>query len=149
MQAIPGSLTALAVKNNQEAGMDTGNHAAIFSNGQTSDLGSLGGQSVSTALNPAGHAVGLSSSHAFLFNGTMADLGLRDNWTSASAVGINDADVVIGNGLSPAGSVRVKPAAFGAWSLVRDSSSGVSHPFTWTQAFGLVDLNTVIPSNSG
>lgn len=127
MQPIPGALTALAIKNSQVAGADTGNHAVIFSNGQTDDLGTLGDTSVSTSGNSAGKAVGLSGTHAFFFDGTMRDLGLRDNWTSASATGINDADIVVGNGLSGA----------------------TSHPFTWTSTFGLNDVNTLIPANSG
>jgi hypothetical protein len=56
----------------------------------------------------------------------MRDLGLRDDWKSASATGINDAGLVIGNGLT----------------------GGVSHPLTWT-SFGLNDINTLIPANSG
>ena len=55
-------------------------------------------------------------------------LGLRDNWTSASAAGINDAGLVVGKGLSP---------------------GNVSHSFTWSSAFGLNDVNTLIPANSG
>jgi uncharacterized membrane protein len=127
MQPIPGSLSALSVNSGQVAGMDTGNHAAIFSNSQTDDLGTLGDTSAATALNSAGHAVGLSGTHAFIFDGTMKDLGLRDDWTSASATGINDAEVVVGNGLV----------------------SGMSHPFLWTAAFGLTDINMLIPANSG
>jgi uncharacterized membrane protein len=127
MQPIPGSLSALSVNSGQVAGMDTGNHAAIFSNSQTDDLGTLGDTSAATALNSAGQAVGLSGTHAFIFDGTMKDLGLRDDWTSATATGINDAGVVVGNGLA----------------------SGVSHPFTWTATFGLTDINTLIPANSG
>jgi uncharacterized membrane protein len=127
MQPIPGSLTASAVISGQVAGMDSGKHAAIFSNGQTDDLGTLSDFSLSTALNSDGKAVGYSGTHAFFFDGTMRDLGLRDNWTSASATGINDAGVVIGNGLSGA----------------------TSHPFTWTSTFGLNDVNTLIPANSG
>jgi probable HAF family extracellular repeat protein len=71
--------------------------------------------------------VGLSGTHAFFFDGIMRDLGLRDNWTSASATGINDAGLVVGNGLSGA----------------------TSHPFTWSNTFGLNDINTLIPANSG
>jgi hypothetical protein len=67
MQLIPRAITALAIKNSQVAGADTGNHAAIFSNGQTDDLGTLGDTSVSTAVNSSGKAVGLSGTHAFLF----------------------------------------------------------------------------------
>jgi uncharacterized membrane protein len=102
MQPIPGAITALAINKGQVAGADTGNHAAIFSNGQTDDLGTIGGSSVSTSVNSSGKAVGFSETHAFFFDGAMRDLGLRDNWTSASATGINDAAIVVGNGLSGA-----------------------------------------------
>ena len=71
--------------------------------------------------------MGISGTHAFFFDGTMHDLGLRDNWTSASATGINDAGLVVGNGFTGA----------------------TAHPFTWTSTFGLNDVNTLIPSNSG
>ena len=150
MQPIPGASSALGIRGSQIAGMDSSNHAAIFSNGQTSDLGTLGDFSVATAVNSSGHAAGFSASHAFLFDGTMRDLGLRDNWTSAIATGLNDSGVVVGYGLSPVGNVRVaRPTAFGLWSVIHDTTSGVSHPFTWTSTFGLTDLNTLIPSNSG
>ena len=79
-QPIPGSLTALAIISGQVAGADTGNHAAIFSNGQTDDLGTLSDTSVSTSVNSSGRAAGFSGTHAFFFDGTMRDLGLRDNW---------------------------------------------------------------------
>jgi uncharacterized membrane protein len=128
MQPIPGALSALAITNSQVAGMDSGNHAAIFSNGQTEDLGTLSDFSLSTAVNSSGKAVGYSGVHAFFFDGTMHDLGLRDNWTSASATGINDAGIVVGNGLSP---------------------GNKAHPFTWSATFGLNDINTLIPANSG
>jgi probable HAF family extracellular repeat protein len=57
-------------------------------------------------------------------------MGLRSkiNWTSASATGINDAGMVVGNGLSP---------------------GNQAHPFTWTATFGLNDINTLIPAASG
>jgi uncharacterized membrane protein len=128
MQPIPGSITALSITSGQVAGADTGNHAAIFSNGQTDDLGTFSDTSVSTSVNSSGSAVGISGTHAFFFDGTMRDLGLRDNWTSSSAAGINDAGLVVGNGLSP---------------------GNVSHSFTWSSAFGLNDVNTLIPANSG
>jgi probable HAF family extracellular repeat protein len=128
MQPIPGSLTALATSNKQVAGADTANHAAIFLNGQTDDLGTLGDTSISTSVNSSGRAVGISGTHAFFFDGTMRDLGLRDNWNSATATGINDAGLVVGNGLS---------------------AGNVSHPYTWSATFGLNDVNTLIPANSG
>jgi len=94
--------------------------------------------------------VGISGTHAFFFDGTMRDLGLRDNWVSASATGINDTGVVVGNGLAPVGTVHVlKPLAFGAWNMEGDATTGVSHPFSWTSTFGLTDLNTLVPSSSG
>jgi uncharacterized membrane protein len=72
MQPIPGSITALSITSGQVAGADTGNHAAIFSNGETDDLGTLGDSSVSTSVNSSGRAVGISGTHAFFFDGTMA-----------------------------------------------------------------------------
>jgi probable HAF family extracellular repeat protein len=128
MQPILGASSALAIRGSQIAGMDYSNHAAIFDNGQTSDLGALVDTSVSTSVNSSGHAAGLSGTRAFFFDSTMHDLGLRDDWTLASATGVNDSNVVIGSGSAP---------------------GGVSHPFAWTSTFGLNDLDTLIPSGSG
>ena len=77
-------------------------HAALFRNGGTRDLGTLGGRrSIANAINATGQIVGSAqnaslSTHAFLWaNGTMSDLGtLGGSFSSASD--INDIGQVVG-----------------------------------------------------
>ena len=151
MQPLPGAVSALAVnRSGQVAGIDAALHAALFRNGQTTDLGTIAETSVAGALNSSGRAAGASGTHAFVFDGTMHDLGLRDNWTSASATGINDAGIVVGSGMSPVqGSARVVAPAAEGKVAIHEAIGGVGHPFIWTKAASLIDLNTLISTDSG
>lgn len=85
-------------------GTNTTGHACVFLNGQTIDLGTLGGSSSgATGINGAGQIVGYSRTagdtyqHAFLYsNGQMTDLGVLPGGTDSRADGINDSGVVTG-----------------------------------------------------
>src|SRR5262249_9110317 len=82
-------------------------HAFLFSDGATTDLGTLdgNGQSEAKAVNPSGQIVGVSGFRAFLYaGGVMTDLGTIADYNSFSAdehsyeaVGINAAGQVVGN----------------------------------------------------
>ena len=80
-------------------------HTFLYSNGTTTDLGTLGGpNSNATGINASGQVTGNASitpgspgpDHAFLYsNGTMTDLGTLGG-QSSGALGINDSGQVVG-----------------------------------------------------
>jgi probable HAF family extracellular repeat protein len=92
----------------------TESHAVLFSGGAATDLGSLGSPpgsspfSQANAINNSGQIVGVSKTpikvdpsgdgdlHAFLYNGTMTDLGVLPGRTNSQAFGINDAGQIVG-----------------------------------------------------
>ena len=92
-----------------------GSYAFLYSNGTTSNLGTLpgGNYSVGNAINSTGQVVGSSTStgnsnsHAIFYNGVMTDLNslissadpLKPYVTLTSAVGINDSLLILANGL--------------------------------------------------
>lgn len=133
---LPGALgLGLAINaNNQVVGssQDSGaEHAILWNDGQTTDLGTLPGDNQSRAIgiNNAGQIVGYSrgaaGQHAFLFNGiSMADLGMLGGTDYSEASGINNNGVVVGT---------------------TDTNQG-KHAFVWTPAGGMVDLNTLVVS---
>ena len=79
-------------------------HAAIFRNGQTLDLGNFpsGGNSVATAINNRDEVVGYgtlpsAANHPFLYSGGISyDLGTLPGGHTAGATGINDSGAVVG-----------------------------------------------------
>jgi len=80
-------------------------HAFLYSNGQMTDLGTLGGRtSVGFGINNAAHVTGAAdtraiTSHAFLYsNGQMVDLGTLGGDFSEGR-GINDAGQVAGTSM--------------------------------------------------
>jgi probable HAF family extracellular repeat protein len=126
-------------------------HAFLYSNGKITDLGMPAGAVSSSALaiNRAGQIVGEieinSSSHAALYNGGVwTDLGTVAGATlGALATGINGAGQIVGQATFP--KVLIRPASPGKRALYKPSfrvgfiaSNGA-----------LVDLNTLIPANSG
>lgn len=133
---LPGRLgMALAVnRNNQVAGssQDGGmEHAIMWSGGAVNDLGTLVGHTESRAIgiNDAGQVVGYSrgpaGQHAFFYDGTaMKDLGVLGGTDYSEASAINNHGVVVGT---------------------TDTDLG-KHAFIWTAAKGMVDLNTLVPS---
>ena len=78
-------------------------HAFLYSNGNTTDLGTLGGANgEALAINKHGHLVGDSdttdgATHAFLFDGSLKDLGTLPGYENASyARGINNSGEIVG-----------------------------------------------------
>lgn len=111
-----------------------GRFRAFLSNGgELVSLGTLGGaNSHAMALNDAGQVVGNAQTstgftHAFLWNGrAMKDLGTLGG-SQSYAYGINDAGTVVGY----------------SWT----SGNQSMHGFIYSG--GLLDLNSLVPSNSG
>jgi len=115
-----------------------GCHAFLWESGVMRDLGTLGGDNATAIwINDAGEVVGeadLPSSqvhHAFLWReGVMTDLGTLGDDSHASA--INSKSQVVGYFFI---SGRTEPP--------------FRHPFLWEKGGPMVDLNTLIPANSG
>jgi probable HAF family extracellular repeat protein len=112
--------------------------AFLWEHGVMRDLGTLGGDNSSTAwLNDAGDVVGdadLPSGnpdghHAFLRrNGAMIDLGTLGS--TSHAIAVNSKGQVVG---------RSRPGA---------PNTELQHAFLWENGEPMIDLNTLIPSNS-
>ncbi len=141
-----------------------GQRHAFFWNvsGGMVDLGSLGGyykESGAAAINDVTQVVGwsataTSASHAFLRNqqSAMSDLGTLGGATS-EALGINNSGVVVGDSVTSTGvthafrwianPIVVSPPIGG--------TTAAAAPFVSTifSAYGMHDLNTFLPANSG
>jgi probable HAF family extracellular repeat protein len=109
-------------------------HAFVYSGGVLGDLSTLGGTySSASAINTNGQVIGFATTagdqelHAFIFAaGTLTDLGtLGGNYSGAAA--INNLGQVVGAALT---------------------ADGTQHAFLW-QKGKLLDLNTILPANSG
>ncbi len=141
----PGFLAEASVINNngQVVGFSSANglqHASLYSDGKTTDLGTLQGSSGSSwgmAINNAGQVAGYSSisptssaMHAFLYSGgKMSDLGTLGGLES-QAMAINDAGHVVGYS-----------------SLHGYSFNTQNHAFLY-QNGKMFDLNSLIPPES-
>jgi probable HAF family extracellular repeat protein len=112
------------------------------------DLGTLGGtNSRAYGINNSGQVVGESDTGPILrssarlrgvpFLGTRAFL-----WTEG--VGMTDLGD-LGGGTSGARAISNNGMVVGASNLM----SGIGHAFFWTRAGGMIDLNTLLPLNSG
>ena len=114
-------------------------HALLWQNGKPTDLGSLGGTGhgfgiFALGLNNQGQVVGTSdlpgdaAFHAFLWSQSkgMQDLGTLAGDVSSSAIGINDAGVVVGTSLDASSNLRA---------------------MVW-QNGTMTDLNTLIPADA-
>lgn len=110
-------------------------HAFLYSNGSMTDLGALAGLSTGQAVNDKGQVAGETfvpngiGPHAFLFkDGSMIDLGTFGG-TISEGFGINNAGHVVGTA-----------------SIPNDQDT---HAFIYISGKGMLDLNTLIPSESG
>jgi probable HAF family extracellular repeat protein len=117
---------------------DTEDHAFFWSRGTLRDLGTLGGTfSNPTGLTEEGHISGVATTtndellHAVLWrNQEITDLGTVPGDACSWAWGLNSRDQVVGISLP-------SPCDF-----------STAHAFLWERG-SMVDLNTLIPSNSG
>jgi probable HAF family extracellular repeat protein len=82
----------------------TDTHAAVFSGGAVTDLGTLGGNtSKALGINDSGITVGDAAgagqnyTHAFYYDGTMHDIGTLGGGLSSSATAINSSGVIVGH----------------------------------------------------
>ncbi len=89
-----------------DRGFNPEDHAFLYSNGQMTDLGTLGASSsTATAINDSGQIVGFlnNASNAFLYtNGKMTDLNSLipqdSGWTLSEATAINNKGQILGYG---------------------------------------------------
>lgn len=105
-----GTFHGNAINNNGQVTGTSNGHTFLYSNGQTQDLGTLGGCcSVGYGINNNGQVTGYAFiptnyAHAFFYsNGQMMDLGTLGGSSGSVGTGINDAGQVTGySSLSPA-----------------------------------------------
>lgn len=117
---------------------DLSSHPFLWEKGAIRDLGTLGGDNGTAVwINDAGDVVGdadvpgSQTHHAFLWrNGAMTDLGTLDGNSHATAV-------------------NSKRQVVGYFSVTGRTEPPFRHPFIWKDGGPMVDLNTLIPANSG
>jgi probable HAF family extracellular repeat protein len=117
---------------------EPGCHPFLWEHGILTDLGTLGGDNGAPIwINDAGDIVGEAdlpgsqTSHAFLWRkGAMFDLGTLDGRSHATA--INSHGQIVGY-----------------FHLSGRTDPPFRHPFIWEKGGPMVDLNTLIPANSG
>jgi probable HAF family extracellular repeat protein len=117
-------------------------HAFLYANGQMTDLGTPAGASASSAvaINRNGQIAGSADfgnlSHVVLYsNGVWTDLGAVPGATGTSVSSLNNSGQVVGSAFFPTGyGAPPRKSSHIGWVL---------------QNGALVDLNTLIPANSG
>jgi probable HAF family extracellular repeat protein len=113
-------------------------HPFIWERGVLKDLGTLGGDNGTAIwINDAGEVVGdadvpgSQTHHAFLWRkGVMTDLGTLDGNSHATAV-------------------NLRGQVVGYFSVSGRTEPPFRHPFIWEKGGSMVDLNSLIPANSG
>jgi probable HAF family extracellular repeat protein len=113
-------------------------HPFLWEHGVLRDLGTLGGDNgFPVWINDAGEVVGEAdvtgnqTHHAFLWrNGVMIDLGTLGTRSHGSAV-------------------NTKGQVVGDYNIVGRTEPPFRHAFLWEDGGPMVDLNTLIPANSG
>jgi probable HAF family extracellular repeat protein len=116
---------------------DLASHPFLWDRGALTDLGTFGGSSgFPESINEAGHVVGQATFpgdqiyHAALWrDGVMTDLGTVDGDPVSGAFHINSRDQVVGT----------SGPLSGEWV----------HAFLWENGGPMIDLNTLVRSNSG
>ena len=114
-------------------------HGFLWNGSTMKDLGTLWGgiTSMANAINSSGVVVGQSDGHntgghwhAVMWgaSGNIKDLGLLQGGTYSIAFGVNDSEIVVGYG---------------------NIANNAAHAMIWTASKGMLDLNSLIPSNSG
>jgi probable HAF family extracellular repeat protein len=152
-----------------ESGLgEDGGYATSWKNGVATDLGGLPGipeigGSGANGVNDLGEIVGFSFTplevspdgseqgyiHAVMWtrSGTISDLGTLSGDTYSSASRVNLFGLVIGssgNSVTNSSTRQGQRPAFDVGQL-----EIVGRPFIWSKATGMLDLNTLIPKNSG
>ena len=171
---LPGAnaSSAFALNNQGQIAGSSGAHAALWTDGNIQDLGTLGGAtSEAHGVNNLGQVVGLSDAssgpHAFLWrDGAMQDLGLLPGDTSSRADHINDSGMVVGASqgsggvrafvwTSTAGMQQLGSLSDGIYSEAFDVNNAGqvvgevatalgTRAFLWTTEEGLIDLNEAV-----
>jgi probable HAF family extracellular repeat protein len=150
-------------------------HAFLYSGGVMQDLGALLGTSISYAqgINDSGQIVGRSGAHAFLYSGgVVQDLGTLQGGPQSTAYAINNAGQVVGDSLLPnlnfhaflysSGSMQdlgIIPGFQQSFArginnrgevvgLLSGDAPDSTRAFLYRNG-SMVDLNSLLPSNSG
>ncbi|HKS75830.1 MAG TPA: hypothetical protein VJQ82_21640 [Terriglobales bacterium] len=150
-----------------------GTRSLLFANGRIFDLQRRSGESFSSAnaLNDKGQVVGEGLPDAVLWTKAkgLTHLGMLAHSTFSQAFGINPSGTIIAGDNddqnsnfsaiawildTSSGTYTINDLGAGAAFAANDGcqvvgNSGLFHAFVWTANEGRVDLNTLIPPNSG
>jgi len=151
LQPVPSLQEIFAVHNGSMAGMGTNEQAAIVSQAMVTSLGTLGGTfTVATGINGSGHACGwgadsTGATHAFFWKHSIVDLG-TDHTAYSFAFGVNGSDQVVGQIGDSSGMVQARARLRGRGPAFPRTIDATDRAMIWTQATGIVNLNTVVVS---
>ncbi len=159
---VPGMNGIFAINSGFMAGQSDSGRAATVAvmEGQptVTDLGAdTDVQSMAVGVNRLGHVCGEQDTtdgnvHAFFWNQTFTDLGAAGRRYS-SAFGINASDQIVGIMATPSSTGMVAKVQLKSWPQVLARLQAHPHTLdtfdramTWTQASGMIDLNTLVSS---